>query len=254
MEPDERHAAPRWTTAFLDLPPDGFDAALAFWRRVTATELSSPRGVRGEFATLLPPDGDAFLRVQRFEGGPRVHLDLHVDDPDGAAAAAAALGATELHREAHVVLRSPGGFVFCVVPWRDEDGERRRPAPVDGVVVDQVALDVPAGLHAAEVRFWSALTGWAARGTTEPELTLLRRPAGIPLRLLLQRLGPDDPRTAVTAHLDLAAGGARRTIAEAHVVAGARIVAVREDWVVMQDPAGIVYCLTAREPVVGRAD
>jgi len=251
VEPDEQHAAPRWTTAFLDLPPDGFDASVAFWRAVTATDLSAPRGAHGEFATLLPADGDAFLRVQRFAGGPRVHLDLHVDDPDRVAAVAVALGATELFREEHVVLRSPSGFMFCVVPWQ---GEHRRPAAVGGVVVDQVALDVPAPLHTAEVAFWSALTGWAARGTTEPELTLLRRPAGIPLRVLLQRLGPDDPRTVVTAHLDLAAGDARRAIADRHVAAGAHLVAERASWVVLRDPAGIVYCLTAREPVADRAD
>ncbi|MDM7854836.1 VOC family protein [Cellulomonas alba] len=248
---DTQHGGPRWTTAFLDLPGAAFAASVAFWRGVTATGISAPRGDHGELATLVPADGDAFLRVQRFDGGPRVHLDLHVDDPVAAAAAAVALGAAELFREDHVVLRSPGGFVFCAVPWQ---GEQRRPGPVGGVVVDQVALDVPDALHAAEVEFWSALTGWAADGTDEPELTLLRRHAGIPLRLLLQRLGSDDPRQSVTAHLDLAAGAARRDVADAHVAAGARILAERADWVVMQDPAGIVYCLTAREPVVGRAD
>jgi hypothetical protein len=248
---DAQHAGPRWTTAFLDLPRDAIAASVEFWRGVTATGISPPRGADGEFVTLLPSDGDAFLRVQRFDGGPRVHLDLHVDDPTAAAASAVALGAVELFREDHVVLRSPGGFVFCVVPWQ---GEQRRPAPVGGVVVDQVALDVPDALHAREVEFWSALTGWAAHGTDEPELTLLRRPAGIPLRVLLQRLGTDDPRESVTAHLDLAAGAARRDVADAHVAAGARILAERPHWVVMQDPAGIVYCLTAREPVIDRAD
>ena len=53
---------------------------MAFWREVTGSELSPLRGAAGEFATLLPADGDAYLRVQRVADGPGGHhLDLHVD-------------------------------------------------------------------------------------------------------------------------------------------------------------------------------
>jgi hypothetical protein len=64
-----------WVTIFLDFPGDAFEAGVAFWREVTGYGLSSSRGEAGEFATLLPPDGDAYLRVQRiFDGAGGCHL------------------------------------------------------------------------------------------------------------------------------------------------------------------------------------
>lgn len=243
-----------WATIFLDLPGDRFSDGIAFWQAVTATHLSAPRGPGGEFATLLPEDGDAFLRVQRFDDGPRVHLDLHVDDVSAAAAGAVGLGAAELYREDHVVLASPGGFVFCVVP---DSGERRRPAPVDGprggrARVDQLCLDIPAPLVDRERAFWSALTGWPVAGDTALELVPLARPDGMPVRLLLQQLGEDDGRTVVTAHVDVAAAGPDRddVVAE-HVDLGAQVVARFAQWTVMRDPAGLTYCLTGRSPDTG---
>jgi len=53
----------RWLTVFLDFPADDFDAGVAFWREVTGCGLSPLRGAEGEFATLLPASGDAYLRV-----------------------------------------------------------------------------------------------------------------------------------------------------------------------------------------------
>jgi hypothetical protein len=53
---------------------------VVFWREVTGSALSPFRGVAAEFATLLPPDGDAYLRVQRVKDDPGGHhLDLHAD-------------------------------------------------------------------------------------------------------------------------------------------------------------------------------
>ena len=70
----------RWLTVFLDFPAGSFQAGVAFWREATGSGVSPFRGVHGGFATLLPPSGDAYLRVQRvIEGGGGCHLDLHVD-------------------------------------------------------------------------------------------------------------------------------------------------------------------------------
>lgn len=245
----------RWTTAFLDLPDALHAATAAFWAAATATTASAPRGDRDQFATLVPRSGDAFLRVQRLPGAPRVHLDLHVDDVPAAARSAVGLGARVLVTAEHVVLASPGGFVFCLVPDR---GERRRPGPVTGArggraLVDQVALDVPAGLVARELEFWTTLTGWASDGDVSGPLVPLVRPAGTPLRLLVQRLGADDARTSTTAHLDLAAAGPdRRTVVAEHVDLGAQVVREGARWTVMRDPAGSQYCLTDRDPDTGR--
>jgi len=69
----------RWLTVFLDFPAGSFGTGVAFWREVTGSALSPFRGAAAEFATLLPPTGDAYLRVQRTaDGSGGHHLDLHV--------------------------------------------------------------------------------------------------------------------------------------------------------------------------------
>lgn len=149
------------------------------------------------------------------------------------------------------MLTSPGGFVHCRV--RDE-GERVRPAPVVGprggrALLDQVCLDTPSALLAAERDYWTRLTGWPAHraGEFEP----LDRPAGFPLRIMLQELEDDDPWRPVSAHLDLACGDARATVAAEHVDLGAEVVDTARPWTVMCDPVGMLYCLTPRDPVTG---
>jgi hypothetical protein len=219
----------RWTTAFLDLPPAVHAAGTRFWSTATGSTPSAPRGDRAQFATLLPADGEAFLRVQRLDEGPRVHLDLHVDDLAAEVGRAVALGASLVSQAGHAVLRSPGGLTFCLVMARTPDPVR--PAPVTGPrggvsLVDQIAIDVPAPLIDAERTFWTTLTGWAAGGGTV--LDPLARPDGIPLRLLLHRLGDDE-----------------------HADAGARVLRRHERWTVLTDPAGLVYCVTDRSPVTG---
>jgi hypothetical protein len=242
----------RWTTAFLDLPPAVHAAGTRFWSTATGSTPSAPRGDRAQFATLLPADGEAFLRVQRLDEGPRVHLDLHVDDLAAEVGRAVALGASLGSQAGHAVLRSPGGLTFCLVMARTPDPVR--PAPVTGPrggvsLVDQIAIDVPAPLIDAERTFWTTLTGWAAGGGTV--LDPLARPDGIPLRLLLHRLGDDDPGERVRAHLDLAAGPRRDLVVAEHADAGARVLRRHERWTVLTDPAGLVYCVTDRSPVTG---
>ncbi|GAA0915521.1 hypothetical protein GCM10009557_88360 [Virgisporangium ochraceum] len=244
----------RWLTVFLDLAHDP-DTAEPFWARVTGTALSTRRGPDGEFATLLPPHGDAYLRVQRVRseaGG--CHLDLHVDPDalDNAAARAVDLGARERFREAGevIVLDSPGGFPFCFVPWT---GEATVPEPpdLDGAGqsrLDQLCLDVPLHLLDAERAFWAAVTGWEARTGSRPEFGFLVRPAGMPVRILFQRLDSDGAR--VTGHVDFSSDD-RERLAAAHTAAGARTVATFPMWTTMADPTGRLYCLTARDPRTG---
>jgi len=54
--------------------------AAAFWCAATGTTLSARRGVREEFATLLAPSGDAYLKVQEVGDAGGVHIDLSVLD------------------------------------------------------------------------------------------------------------------------------------------------------------------------------
>jgi hypothetical protein len=235
----------RWTWLFLDTPRADADRSWAFWSEVTGWRRSPTRGDREEFATLLPPLGDPWLKVQAVEDGPGgIHLDLDVDDVHVAAAEAERLGAARVGGigDDVVILRSPGGLTFCLTPWNG-DAVQVREGAVE--LVDQVCLDCPADVHDIEAAFWAALTGWQWVDVDEPELSRLRRPAGIPFRMLFQRLG--EPTGAVRAHVDLACADRESSTAR-HVAAGAQVLRVREGWTVMTDPFGRVYCLTDRSP------
>lgn len=244
----------RWMTVFLDFPAGGFDTGVAFWRQVTGYGLSPARGASGEFATLLPPSGDAYLRVQRLADGPGgCHLDLHLDTEAEPLAAAAdrarSLGATLRHTEARlVVAESPGGFPFCLTEW---DGERTVPPPLPGARggstrVDTLCVDVPSPGFDRECAFWADLTGWEARSLPYPEYLALRPPADTILaaRLILQRLGDSDPGTRARGHADF--GSTDPDALDKHVGLGARIVRALEYWTVLADPAGRDYCLVNR--------
>lgn len=242
--------SPFWVSAFLDLADDDFARGVVFWADVTGYRVSSPRGDSEEFATLVPPHGDDYLRVQKLAVGPsRIHLDVHVDDPQVAAEEAVALGARVVHRSRHgyVVVASPGGFVYCLVAH--PAGVRPPPAvwPGGSSLVDQVCLDIPAAGFDEECAFWQAVTGWELQ-EAGPEFRRLVRPAGIPLRLLLQRL--DDPSGQVSAHLDLSSSD-RSAEAARHERLGARVLSVHEHWTVLADPAGSAYCITDRDPETG---
>jgi hypothetical protein len=222
-----------WLTAFLDLPAERFERAVDFWRAVTATGLSAPRGEFSQFATLLPGDGDAFLRVQRLGAGPaRLHLDVHRDS-----------------QGERLMLASPGGLPYCEV----SPGESVRPAPITWPgghrsLVDQVCVDIPADRWDEECAFWARSTGWELVSGTRPEFRALVRPLGIPLRILLQRL--DEPTGPVRAHLDLATTD-RAAETRRHIDLGATLVGQGPRWTVLRDLAGLPYCVTDRDPDTG---
>ncbi|MGK5681521.1 VOC family protein [Actinoplanes sp. URMC 104] len=235
----------RWVTGFLDTPSR---VAESFWLAVTGGSLSPRRGSGGEFVTVLPRDGDAYLRFQVLPGSPpRTHCDLHVVALPAAVEQAVGLGASVLVDEGDlVVLRSPAGVVFCLVTWQ---GEAVRPGPVrwhDGgrSLVDQLCVDVPGTAFDREVAFWSGLTGWERRPSDLPQFEHLERGAGMPLKLLVQRLGAGGPGM----HLDLACDDVDREVAR-HVGLGAVVVRrVAGDWTTLRDPAGREYCVTGRSP------
>lgn len=245
----------RWTTAFLDFPAATFGSGCSFWQGVTGYGLSPPRGVHGEFATLEPPQGDAYLRVQRVESDRAgCHIDLHVDDVEGTAGRAATLGAlTKEARPSFCVMASPAGLPFCLVAApTDEWFERPPPTGWPGghqSLVDQVCIDIAPGSFSDEATFWAALTGWERRPGSRPEFEYLVRPREIPLRFLLQRLDGDHERGPCCAHLDLACDdmAAERL---RHVALGAAIVA-QPSWATLRDPAGLTYCITRRDPATG---
>lgn len=221
-----------WITAFLDVPASRHAVVGTFWCAVTGSDLSPGRGASGEFATLLPPDGDAYLRLQRIDSGAAgVHLDLHEVDRDWQPA------------------RSPGGMPYC----RNEGETGVRPLPRiwaggQTSLVDQVCLDVPAPRYDEECAFWAAETGWELREGSRPEFRYLVRPDEMPLRVLLQRR--DDAEGPVRAHLDIATTD-RAAETDRHRELGARVEATRNSWTVLRDPGGTPYCITDRDPYTG---
>lgn len=236
----------RWTYAFVDRPAARLGGARAFWTAVTGTRPSEPRGEQGEFMTLLSDGTDACVKLQGVaEGAGGAHLDLCVEDPAALAGAARALGAGLVADHGDwAVLRSPAGLLFCAVPWH---GENVRPPVVEGSRLDQVCLDVPPSSYDTETAFWAALTGWDLREGSLPEFRVLVPPAGLPVRVLLQRLGDERP---ASAHLDLACADIAAT-GTRHERLGATRVHQGPHWAVMRDPAGGTYCLTGRDPETG---
>ena len=245
---------PHWITAFIDRPAAVESATTDFWARVTGYALSERRGDHDEFATLIPPDGDAFLRTQAVMNGPGgVHLDLHVEDIRAATTSAVTHGATEIgDSDDWIVLRSPGGFAFCFVP----EPADTRPRPIvlsDGSrsIVDQVCLDIAPGDLDAECAFWEAITGWEHYDVTSPEFSRLACPPGIPVRFLFQRL--DAGNGPVRGHLDIATDDRAAETAR-HRKLGATVHSEHRHWTVLHDPSGEPYCITDRSPDTGLLD
>ena len=178
----------RWVTVFVDRPADGFEEVREFWRRVTDTTLSPTRGEHDQFATFVPADGDAYVRIQRVQSGPGgTHLDLHVGDPRTAADEAIALGAAEVTDLGDVVvLRSPGGVVFCTVR-EPVDGIRPVPVGKQGrrTSIHQVTFDLAPDRFDAERDLWSRLTGWPPVAARVDSFAALDQPEGIAVRYCL---------------------------------------------------------------------
>jgi hypothetical protein len=146
-------------------------------------------------------------------------------------------------------MNSPAGLTFCLVT--DPAGTRPRPTAWPGghtSLVDQVCIDIPAPSYEDECRFWSSLTGWEERSSSvSTDFRSLARPEGIPVRLLLQKVGDDGP---TRAHLDWATTDREAETAR-HTGVGAAVESVHHRWTVLADPVGRRYCITDRDPGSG---
>lgn len=129
------------------------------------------------------------------------------------------------------------------------------PRPGDAYLRVQRVLSGAGGCHldlhtdslGEAAAFWSALTGAEARPAPVPGFTYLKGPAGMPVRLLLQRLDDAAPGQPARAHVDLGCTDPAGEVAR-HVRLGARVTAAFPRWTVLTDPAGREYCLLNRPP------
>jgi hypothetical protein len=241
----------RWIWAFIDRPLERFDQAAAFWANVTDSRVSTRRGSDGEFVTLLPRSGHPSLKLQGVHGPGGAHLDLEVNDVPAAIEVACGVGATVVAPHPDwAVMRSPGGQLFCLTPWEGAVAQAPMVEHPDGTSsrLGQVCLGVAPAGYEVEKSFWTALTGWKLHAGARAEFDLLKPSPGLPIRVLLQRLGTD---RASSAHVDLACSDIEASRSW-HEQCGARVVGRWPHWIVMKDPAGGAYCLTARDPETGR--
>jgi hypothetical protein len=241
-----------WMAVFADVPADRAQTALRFWEAATATGALPAHGARGEFVPLAARGEDPYLwlqQVDRAADDAGWHLDLFAADPGSAADMAVSLGARCVRAEADLVtLTTPAGQPFCLV--NGHEGQRRaRPRQWPGghcSLLDQVCLHLPSPVYEDEARFWSDLTGWERRQATLPEFSRLAQPPKVPVRILLQRLGPADTGSA-RAHVDFScsdvAAEQRR-----HEGLGAITEGIAEHWITLRDPVGLRYCITDRKP------
>lgn len=242
---------PFWMTAFIDYPAAEFDRGKDFWTRATGWAASPARGEHDQFVSLLPPDGADYLRLQRLgEGRTRLHLDLHVPDPEAAALLAQERGAglTRQVDPGLIIMASPAGFEFCFV--RQQRGGRPQPARWPGghrSRVSQVCLDIPGPAFDAELGFWAATLGCEARQSpSRPEFTRLQVPADFPFEILAQRLLLS---REMGAHLDLGSDD-RSAEVERLQREGAVVRVVRDAWTVLEAPGGLAFCVLDRSPLL----
>jgi catechol 2,3-dioxygenase-like lactoylglutathione lyase family enzyme len=239
----------RWVHVFIDVPPAAAPATRAFWSRVLGWHVGSPWREHPEFTSLEPPHGDSYVHVQEVADRPRVHLDLVADDLDESRDALRDLGARALQRTEHwQTMTSPGGLPFCLCRrphdgvrppgTQHQEGHRSRLA--------QVCIDVPAAVYDDELDFWHQVTGWRKDPVGRPEFVELVGPPSTTLRLLVQRLGPDDAGDATRAHIDLGADADVQAEAERLQRLGAQFVDAPGQWVVLTDPAGLPFCVTPK--------
>ncbi len=106
------------------------------------------------------------------------------------------------------------------------------------VALGAICIDVPAGDNATASAFWQgALARTARRGEHHPEFEVLSGSFGGVLGLV-QSVGSATP----SVHLDLHTDDLDAEVARL-VALGARAVERHGSWVVLEDPAGMRFCV-----------
>jgi predicted enzyme related to lactoylglutathione lyase len=108
----------------------------------------------------------------------------------------------------------------------------------------QVVIDATADTFAATASFWAdAIGATAERDDDEPEYAELRGHAG-ELAVLVQKLGEGTP---ARVHLDIESDDVEAEAARLTALGAEEVERIRS-WVVMRDPAGLVFCVIRAQP------
>jgi hypothetical protein len=109
---------------------------------------------------------------------------------------------------------------------------------VHRILLRTVVFDYPGDVHDAALLFWQeALAADARPGTRHPEYHVLEHPAAVG-PVLVQHLGEGGSRI----HLDIEADDTEAEV-DRLVTAGAAVVERIDDWTVLRDPAGLLFCV-----------
>ena len=106
------------------------------------------------------------------------------------------------------------------------------------ILMRTFVLDYPEDVHDAARDFWTtALAADVRRGHKYPEYHVLEHPAARG-PVIIQRLGEGQPRV----HIDIETDDADAEVTRL-VDAGATVVDRNEEWTVLRDPGGVVFCV-----------
>ncbi|MDX3104810.1 VOC family protein [Nonomuraea angiospora] len=108
----------------------------------------------------------------------------------------------------------------------------------------KVVIDVPEGDHDKEVTFWQEATGQTlTQFERYPEYHGASLPGDV-FALLVQRLGTGPARV----HLDIHTDDLEAETARLEALGARRLRLVNDHWCVMEDPAGLPFCVIPQPP------
>ena len=108
----------RFAGIIIDCETEDLDAAADFW----SAAFGYPRKAQEEggsdiYRSLLSPERETYVEVQKVSHQSRVPLDIETDDIDAEVARLEALGARKVEQiNSWWVMEAPTGQRFCVVP------------------------------------------------------------------------------------------------------------------------------------------
>lgn len=110
------------------------------------------------------------------------------------------------------------------------------------ILLRTIVIDVPSEVHDSARAFWStAMAAEAHQGVNYPEDHWFEHPAAS-VKMLLQDIGS----TPARFHLDIETDDVEAEVARL-IAAGASEVDRQGNWVVLRDPAGLLFCVVPEE-------